>query len=81
MKTPKAKTYEGEIIEQSGPIMPVEVARDIWIALHKTRNESMRQPAYVLEPSEERLYQHLTHRLEMESSIVGVKVTANPPND
>lgn len=54
--------------------MPVEVAKELWLQLHKTRNAESCAPKMALEPTEERLYQHLTKRFEMEAAIFGVRV-------
>jgi len=42
-------------------MLPVDVARDLWLALHKTRNSSA-AASTALEPNEEKLYQYLTER-------------------
>lgn len=63
-----------KLISESGPIMPVEVAIELWLQLHKTRNAKAGAPELALEPTEEKLYQHLTKRFEMEAAIVGVRV-------
>ncbi|MCP5528514.1 MAG: hypothetical protein H7A47_17120 [Verrucomicrobiales bacterium] len=63
-----------KLISESGPIMPVEVAKELWLQLHKTRNAESCAPKMALEPTEERLYQHLTKRFEMEAAIFGVRV-------
>ncbi len=45
----------------SAEALPVEVARDLWLQLHKTRSNALARPK-ALEPAEEELYQNLTAR-------------------
>ena len=56
---------------KQGPLLPVEVARDLWLALHKTRNSSASSGG--LEKNEEQLYQSLTYRFNCEAAILAVE--------
>ena len=75
MKPKTIKINTEKLISESGPLMPIEVAKEIWLQLHKTRNSTATIPSYALEKNEEHLYQYITHRLMTEAAIVGVKIT------
>ena len=57
---------------KQGPIIPVEVARDLWLALHHTRNSNGSTDTPLSE-DEEKLYRHLTMRFVFESAILSVE--------
>jgi hypothetical protein len=67
-------SIEGTLEWKQGPLLPVEVARDLWLALHKTRNAGASERG--LEKNEEHLYQCLTERFCCEATILSL----NPGN-